>query len=92
MAARAFNGKGVRGIIPFAKIAGSNWLDAQRTPALEKAWLTGDGANDIAVSNNSWGSYFDTDTLYESIMELGTRTLRDGKGRIYVFAGGNDRD
>ncbi|HQS72245.1 MAG TPA: S8 family serine peptidase [Sulfurovum sp.] len=91
MAARAFNGKGVRGIIPFAKIAGSNWLEAQRTPALEKAWLTGDGANDIAVSNNSWGSYFDTDTLYESIMELGTRTLRDGKGRVYVFAGGNDR-
>jgi len=91
MAARAFNGKGVRGIIPFAKIAGSNWLDAQRTPALERAWLTGDGANDIAVSNNSWGSYFDTDTLYENIMELGTSTLRDGKGRIYVFAGGNDR-
>lgn len=91
MAARAFNGKGVRGVIPFAKIAGSNWLSAQTTPALEKAWLTGDGANDIAVSNNSWGSYFDTDTLYESIMELGTRTLRDGKGRVYVFAGGNDR-
>jgi subtilisin-like proprotein convertase family protein len=91
MAARAFNGKGVRGIIPFAKIAGSNWLEIQRVAALEKAWLTGNGANEIAVSNNSWGSYFDTDTLYESIMELGTRTLRDGKGRIYVFAAGNDR-
>jgi len=91
MAARAFNGKGVRGIIPFAKIAGSNWLNTQRTPALEKAWLTGDGANEIAVSNNSWGSYYDTDTLYEDIMALGTSTLRDGKGRIYVFSAGNDR-
>ena len=91
MAARAFNGKGVRGIIPFAKIAGSNWLNAQRTSALEKAWLTGDGANEIAVSNNSWGSYYDTDTLYEDIMELGTSTLRNGKGRIYVFSAGNDR-
>jgi|GEM_PF-2250220 len=91
IASRAFNGKGVRGIIPFAKIAGSNWLNAQRTPALEKAWLTGDGANEISVSNNSWGSYYDTDTLYEDIMELGTSTLRDGKGRIYVFSAGNDR-
>lgn len=91
MSARPFNGKGVRGIIPFAKIAGSNWLNRQGTSALEKAWLTGDGANEIAVSNNSWGNYYDTDTMYESIMELGTSTLRDGKGRIYVFAAGNDR-
>ncbi len=91
MAARAFNGKGVRGIIPFAKIAGSNWLDTQEASELEKVWLTGDGANEIAVSNNSWGAYFNTDTLYEDIMKIGTSTLRDGKGRIYVFAAGNDR-
>lgn len=91
MAARAFNGKGVRGIIPFAKLAGSNWLQDQSLEALTKAWLTGDGANEIAVSNNSWGTYFDTDTEYEDIMEQGTSTLREGKGRIYVFAAGNDR-
>jgi len=91
MAARAFNGKGVRGIIPFAKIAGSNWLSAQSTSTLEKVWLTGEGADKITVSNNSWGSYFDKDTLYEDIMEQGVSTLRSGKGRIYVFAAGNDR-
>jgi len=92
MAASAFNGKGVRGIIPFAKIAGSNWLEHQSIEALTKAWLTGVGANEIVVSNNSWGVYFDTDTEYEDIMKLGTSTLRDGKGRIYLFAAGNERE
>ena len=92
MASRAFNGKGVRGIIPFAKIAGSNWLEHQSLENLTKVWLSGDGANEIAVTNNSWGTYFDTDTDYEDIMKLGTEQLRDGKGRIYVFAVGNDRE
>lgn len=92
MAAEAFNGKGVRGIAPFAKIAGSNWLEAQGNAELETVWYSGQGAMDIAVSNNSWGSYFDTDTLYEDIMALGTSDLRNGKGRIYVFAAGNDRE
>jgi subtilisin-like proprotein convertase family protein len=92
MAGRALNGKGVRGIIPFAKIAGSDWLAEQTLETLTKVWLTGEGANEIAVSNNSWGSYFDTDTDYESIMKLGVAKLRDGKGRIYVFAAGNDRE
>ena len=92
MSAQAFNTIGVRGIIPFAKIAGSNWLESQTYTGLELAWVTGTGANEIAVSNNSWGSYFDTDTDYEDWMEIGTRDLRDGKGRMYVFAAGNDRD
>jgi len=91
MAAEAFNGKGVRGIVPFASIAGSNWLETQGTIELNRVWLTGEGANEIAVTNNSWGSYFGTSTLYEEIMALGTSTLRDGKGRVYVFAAGNDR-
>ncbi|WP_292655051.1 S8 family serine peptidase [Nitratifractor sp.] len=91
MAARAFNGLGVRGIAPFAKLAGSNWLESQTYSALEKVWLTGQGADEIAVTNNSWGSYFDTDTVLEEIMADGVKNLRDGKGRIYVFAAGNDR-
>ncbi|HEO99039.1 MAG: S8 family serine peptidase [Campylobacterales bacterium] len=92
IAARAFNGKGVRGIAPFAKIAGSDWLENQRAAILEKVWLTGEGANEIALTNNSWGSEFDTDTLYEDIMALGTSQLRDGKGRIYLFPAGNNRE
>lgn len=92
IAARAFNGKGVRGIAPFAKIAGSDWLENQKATILEKVWLTGAGADEIALTNNSWGSEFDTDTLYEDIMALGTSQLRDGKGRIYLFPAGNNRE
>lgn len=92
MAARAFNGRGVRGIIPFAHIAGSDWLRFQSIDNLEKVWLSGAGANEIAVSNNSWGTDFDTDTDYEEIMALGASTLRNGKGRIYIFAAGNSRE
>ena len=91
IAAAAFNGKGVRGVVPFAKIAGSNWLEDQTTLSLEKAWLTGNGANEIVVSNNSWGSIYSFSTTEEDIMKLGTQNLRDGKGRIYVFAAGNER-
>ncbi|NEW60675.1 S8 family serine peptidase, partial [Sulfurovum sp. bin170] len=93
MSARAFNGKGVRGIAPFAKIAGSNWIGGEQwSSGLDKVWLSGNGANEIAVSNNSWGTYITNNTFYESILEQGTSTLRDGKGRVYVIAAGNDRE
>jgi len=91
IAARGFNNKGVRGIAPFAKIAGNNWLSNQTYTELEKAWVTGIGANDIAVCNNSWGSEYDNDTLMEELLKVGATTLRDGKGRIYVKAAGNSR-
>ncbi len=91
-AARAFNGVGVRGVAPFAKIAGSNWLVQQSLDGLDAAWFSGTGANEIAVSNNSWGTYYTIDTFYEDIMQEGTTTLRDGKGRVYIFASGNARE
>jgi subtilisin family serine protease len=93
--ARAFNGKGVRGIAPFAKIASSNYIERSSMEALEYVWLTGEGANEIAISNNSWGDYLfnapNNSDAYESIMKLGSETLRDGKGRVYVASAGNDR-
>jgi kexin len=91
-AARAFNNIGIRGVAPFAKIAGSNWLVQQSLDGLEAAWYSGDGANEIAVTNNSWGTYYSVDTFYEDIMQNGVKDLRDGKGRIYVFASGNARE
>ncbi len=91
-AARAFNNKGVRGVAPFAKIACSNFLAKQSLDALEAAWYSGPGANEIAVSNNSWGRYFTADTIYEDIMEAAVSELRDGKGRVFVFASGNARE
>ncbi|MEN8147932.1 MAG: S8 family serine peptidase, partial [Campylobacterota bacterium] len=91
MAAKAFNGIGVRGISPFSKIAGSNWLETQTYAGLDLAWYSGVGANEIAVTNNSWGSFISNDTFYEDTMALGTTHLRDGSGRVYVFAAGNFR-
>ena len=90
-AARAFNGVGIRGVAPFAKVAGSNWLVDQSLDGLDAAWLSGNGANEIAVSNNSWGRYYTIDTFYEDILAKGVKNLRSGKGRIYVFASGNSR-
>ncbi len=90
-AARGLNNIGVRGVAPFAKIAGSNWLVQQSLDGLDAAWLSGNGANEIAVTNNSWGTYYTIDTFYEEIMEEGTKTLRNGKGRVYIFASGNAR-
>lgn len=98
VAATAFNNKGVRGVIPSAKIAGFTFrVDndgsfQMRTDELEKAWLSGNGANDISVSSNSWGSCYDIDTKYEEIFKQGTSLLRDGKGRVYVMAAGNGRE
>jgi kexin len=90
-AARAFNSVGIRGVAPFAKIAGSNWLSYQTLDALEATWFSANGANEIAVSNNSWGKYFCSSTFYEDILKNGTKNLRDGKGRVYIFSSGNDR-
>jgi subtilisin family serine protease len=96
--ARGFNNKGVKGIVPLGKVvgfkmqtnSGSSLVYTQSD--LEKAWLSGDGANDITISSNSWGICYHNSTDEESILAQGVANLRDGKGRIYVFAGGNDRD
>lgn len=90
--AKANNNKGLRGVVPHAKIAGSNWLEEQSLYELERAWYSGVGANEILVSNNSWGGYFIDDTTYEEIMELASKELRDHKGRIFTFAAGNERE
>jgi len=89
--ARAFNGKGIRGVIPFAKIASSNWLLYGTYDILDKVWYSGYGANEISVSNNSWSFDFNTDTILEEYMQKGSNELRDGKGRLYVFPSGNRR-
>jgi len=88
MASRAFNGKGVRGIAPFARIAGSNWLEDQTVEALELAWTEDEK---IAITNNSWGAYQMSETIFEDFMEYGVTHGREGKGRIYTFAAGNSR-
>lgn len=91
IAARANNGKGVRGVVPNAVIAGSNWLEEQSLYELERVWYNTPNADTILVSNNSWGAYFLKDTSFEDIMKLAVEQLRGGKGRIFTMAAGNDR-
>lgn len=86
------NDVGVRGVVPHVKIAGSNWLEEQSLSELERLWYSGVGANDILVSNNSWGTYMIKDRGFEDILQLASEQLRDAKGRLFVFASGNDRE
>ena len=95
--ARAFNGKGIRGIAPFVKIAGSNWLSYQSNSELEEVWTKNDPNAKIVLANNSWGvdgAY--ADTYYEDLMEYGANNLRkvDGiaRGKLFIKAAGNDRE
>ncbi|WP_428738752.1 S8 family serine peptidase [Sulfurimonas sp.] len=89
--AKANNSYGIRGVAPRVKIAGSNWLEEQSLSELEKVWYSQINDDSIVVSNNSWGAYYSDDTAMEAILENGVNNLREGKGRIYIFAAGNER-
>ena len=89
--AKGRNGIGVRGVAPDIQIAGSNWLESEELEKLETVWYSGEGADEIAISNNSWGTKFINEKSYETIMAEASKKLRGGKGRIFVFASGNDR-
>ena len=95
VAARGYNGIGIRGVIPFAKLTGFKFRTDSygrlQPNLMEKAWLNGPRANDITVSSNSWGQCHNFSTQHETILKQGSEILRDGKGRIYVFAAGNHR-
>jgi hypothetical protein len=88
----ANNGLGLRGVVPNAIIAGSNWLEEQSIEELDILWYNSPNANDILVSNNSWGTYVSKDKNFEDILKLASEELRDGKGRLFTFASGNDRE
>ena len=97
-ASRGYNGIGVRGVAPLSKMVSYNLLSSNDMSIfpIQKAFLTGPNANNITVSSNSWGFQIipplmsDFENI-EAILQQGTSLLRDGKGRIYVVAAGNDR-
>jgi len=96
IAARAFNGIGVRGVAPFAKLAVSNWLAEQSNDELEAAWTQNDPEGKIAIANNSWGvDWADSDTFYEDLMGYAAEHLRiaEGipRGKLFVKSAGNGR-
>ncbi len=90
--AKGFNHIGIRGIAPKIRLAGSNWLESEEIEKLEAVWYSGNKANEIAISNNSWGTKFLDDKSYETIMKIASEELRDGLGRLFVFASGNERE
>ena len=92
IAAKTNNGLGIRGIVPRAKIAGSNWLEDQSLGELDRVWYSQINDDNITVCNNSWGTYYLRDDSFERILALGSEQLRHGLGRIYVFAAGNARE
>ncbi len=95
--ARAFNGKGVRGVAPFAKIAGSNWLNNPTFIELEEVWTKNDTDNKIAIASNSWGTTSaDASTFYEDLMQDSSTNGRKvggvAYGKLFVKAAGNSRE
>lgn len=97
VAARDWNGLGLRGVAPRASLVSFNVLQD----------LTSDNERDamvrqqdvVAVSNNSWGDVDDgtglvteADPLWLSGVEEGTRLGRGGKGILYFWASGNGAD
>jgi kexin len=96
--ARAFNGKGIRGIAPFIKIAGSNWIGDGTLSELEEVWIKNDPDGKIAISSNSWANVFKIETSqdFEHFMRYGSNNLRkvDGKvyGKLFVKSAGDGRN
>jgi len=94
---RGMNGIGITGIVPFGKITGYKFAKNVRgllvtdTSTLWRAWAKGARANDIDISSNSWGGCTDNSLQKDEMLKYGSEKLRDGKGRIYVFAAGNHR-
>ncbi|MGH8082499.1 MAG: S8 family serine peptidase [Lysobacter sp.] len=90
-----WNGIGVRGVAPSARLKSFNFLDAGGTSAqIQYAWWDGAESKDVAVSNNSWG---DTTPLFLTSVsenELASwenpmSATRGGLGTVYVKAAGN---
>ena len=86
-AARGYNGIGVRGVAPKAKIfvLSRGGLDVNRVDAMTRH------RERTAVSNNSYGRGFfrHAPTMWYPALETGINEGFHGKGTVYVFSGGN---
>ena len=102
VAARGFNGIGIRGVAPSAKIYSLNLLADIRSDGTSSI-IVGDivdamgrNARVTSVSNNSWGETRpfapkgDFLTIWRRAIEEGITTGFHGKGTVYTFAAGNN--
>ncbi|WP_394538484.1 S8 family serine peptidase [Lysobacter enzymogenes] len=90
-----WNGIGVRGVAPSARLKSFNFLDAGgSTDQVRYAWWDGALAKDLDVSNNSWGPSYPIFLPSISENELAAwenpmSATRGGRGVVYVKAAGN---
>jgi len=97
-AARGDNGIGVAGVAPLATLYGLRLIAAPITDEQEASAMA--WKNDvIQIKNNSWGprrSYatqlVKAGSLWQSAVANGTATGRKGRGTIYLFASGNNKE
>lgn len=96
VAARDFNGLGVRGVAPRANLVGYNLLaDPSLFTTSNEADAVTRGSPNVHISNNSWGPFDGqgtldaSDSLWNTAITSGLANGRGGKGTIYLWAGGN---
>ncbi|MEE8379669.1 MAG: S8 family serine peptidase, partial [Gammaproteobacteria bacterium] len=93
IAARDMNDLGVRGVAPRANLVGYNVVQSPTESNLAGAMTR--GSPDVHVSSNSWGPIDGTGNpiassfAWRTAITSGLTNGRDGKGTIYVWAGGN---
>lgn len=86
------NSIGAAGVAPRSQFSSANFLseNVQQSEAL--LLLQADGQFDVL--NMSWGTsqntFFPIEATYENLLKQQVTTGRDGKGRIFVKAAGND--
>jgi subtilisin family serine protease len=94
-AARANNGIGITGAAPAARLTSLRIVGNSASPADEAramAWRR----DVIAIKSNSWGPPDDgfpeaLPAVVEAAMKNAVKTGRDGRGTIFVWAGGNGK-
>jgi len=92
IAARDFNDLGVRGTAPRANIVGYNMLQSRSISNEADAMIR--NANNVHISNNSWGAPDNADlhaapAAWQDAIATGLTLGRNDNGTIYVWAGGN---
>lgn len=97
IAAVGWNGIGVRGVAPSAKLKGFNFLTSAASGGSDAnivySWWDGAESKDVAVSNNSWGAAPEGPQAFSenevASFERPMAATRNGLGTVYVKAAGN---
>ncbi len=92
IAARGWNGVGVRGVAPQVSLAGFNYLDDRVTQT--SALLVDQAYGPFDIFNYSWGSDLDEDDVVPQSFKDQVRSAvvsgRGGRGSLFVKAAGNE--